>query len=281
MLTILFDKLKRALGGQKHSRMNSSDAALALIGDRETHVSSIELCTLSVYKQFVSCLPKPTDEQISNFIHYVSEAHSWYKHLPLLPPGVNFRFFVDPFSGYDSALQPGGGIAHEERTEDSTPFHYTWMTTKAYRSQFGYLSYAASAGVKIFLKTEEAVREYVDRPVFSTSERQYRVPEEIAEVGTVELTAIIHRLAGRSWVWTYFLPRLMANSTPGPSRNWPTETGGDVTLRKITELSSEQDRDDEPLDGPDPELDLLLLPERSRLQDNMTQAINRMLELIY
>lgn len=49
---------------------------------------------LAVYRDLVKDLPPPTDQQISAFAEYVSTAKSWYKHLPLSPPGRCFRFFI-------------------------------------------------------------------------------------------------------------------------------------------------------------------------------------------
>ena len=39
-------------------------------------------------------LPRPTDEQYHEFVKHIGNAHSWYKHLPLLTGGqfVVWRF---------------------------------------------------------------------------------------------------------------------------------------------------------------------------------------------
>ena len=52
--------------------------------------------TLEEYREALEGVPRPTDEQIAGFAAFVCKAHSWYKHLPLLPPGVPFQFFLDP-----------------------------------------------------------------------------------------------------------------------------------------------------------------------------------------
>ena len=48
------------------------------------------------YRELVASLPLPSTDQTARFVDYVSGAHSWYKHLPLFPPGAPFVFFLDP-----------------------------------------------------------------------------------------------------------------------------------------------------------------------------------------
>src|SRR3989442_90660 len=67
------------------------------------------------YMQVVRVLPRPSPEQISSFVAYVAGAHSWYKHLPLTPPGVQFFFFLDPNAGCDLLLGPGGTAKYRQR----------------------------------------------------------------------------------------------------------------------------------------------------------------------
>ena len=244
----------------------------SILGKRRGNVSSIEPCSLTDYRRIVADLGRPSSEQIENYVHFVSEAHSWYKHLPLLPPGATFRFLVDPFSGYDSHLQPGGRVIHEERTNKSQRFHYTWMTTAEYRSRFGYLDYESTAIAQCSLDSTGTIQEYEDLSIFSTSEGLRRVPPELVLAGSVEITAVIHPLTARTWVWNDILPRQIDDSPDGSTRMWPTETGGNETLRKIMDVCAQP---------PYADLDMLLLPERKRLQSNMSVAINRMLDLLY
>ncbi|MGC2033431.1 MAG: hypothetical protein WA642_25670, partial [Steroidobacteraceae bacterium] len=39
------------------------------------------------YLEDVGSLPIPTSEQIRDFVVFVANAKSWYKHLPCRPPG--------------------------------------------------------------------------------------------------------------------------------------------------------------------------------------------------
>ena len=162
----------------------------------------------------------------------------------------------------------------EERTETSDRFHYTWMNTKDYRSRFGYLSYASGAGPQFILPSTGAERLYSDLPVFYTAEATHHIPQEVAALGSVELTAVVHPLTARPWVWDTFLPRMR----PEISRRWPAETGGDETFRKIMDVCERKGRRSEEIE---PELESLLLPEKQRIQSHMTQAINRVLHLVY
>ena len=41
--------------------------------------------TLREYRELISDLPRPTEEQMLNFAQFVSGAHSWYKQLPIVP----------------------------------------------------------------------------------------------------------------------------------------------------------------------------------------------------
>jgi hypothetical protein len=137
---------------------------------RQTGVSAIRVCSLSDYRGYVRRLPRPSEEQIEDYVQFVSGAHSWYKHLPLLPPGEPFRFFVDPLSGFDRVIQRDGSVIHHERTDTSLQFHYTWMTTKEYRRRFAYLAYTQDAAPEFLILSQGSTRTYADLPVFTTPE---------------------------------------------------------------------------------------------------------------
>jgi hypothetical protein len=97
---------------------------------------------------------RPTPEQYDAFASYLPNAHSWYKHLPLLQ-GRQFVVFVapdvavgrrvaklnhpDPSKATDCVLlEPEEG---PEFTEEHPRLHYGWKTTKEYRQRFGNLDY--------------------------------------------------------------------------------------------------------------------------------------------
>jgi hypothetical protein len=94
-------------------------------------------------------LPRPTDEQYRTFAEHIGEAHSWYKHLPLLTGG-QFVVFLSPDSGIGRlvARLEGGGytlVTPAEGpffTEANPRLHYSWKTSEEYRRRFGHLDYA-------------------------------------------------------------------------------------------------------------------------------------------
>jgi len=85
----------------------------------------------------MSALPPPTSEQLINFVEYMASAHSWYKHLANGAPCHFFKVHVSPTAGM--RYHDGRYIDYTE--DDGTRFHYTWMTTARYRSQFGVFDY--------------------------------------------------------------------------------------------------------------------------------------------
>lgn len=97
---------------------------------------------------------RPTSEQYQEFGDYLCEAHSWYKHLPLIG-GRWFVVFVAPDAGIGRLVARLHGPGPEtatgytlvtppegpEFTDEHPRLHYGWQTTKEYRSRFGYLDY--------------------------------------------------------------------------------------------------------------------------------------------
>jgi hypothetical protein len=154
------------------------------------------------------------------------------------------------------------------------------MTTREYRGRFGHLSYATQAEIRFLLGSAETVQEYAQLPQFSTEEGCFRLPPEVAAAGSVELTGIIHREACQPFAWRRLLPEEPVRFPTKTPRQWPAETGGDPTLRKILEVIErmEEARRAERIGDM---LAVLLQPEKERLQSNMTQAIHRMLDLAY
>jgi hypothetical protein len=99
---------------------------------------------------------RPTADQYHHFEEYLPEAHSWYKHLPLME-GRRFVVFVAPDAGIgrlvatpnrnDTGTITGFSLVTPEEgpefTEAHPRLHYGWKTTAEYRSRFGYLDYAS------------------------------------------------------------------------------------------------------------------------------------------
>jgi hypothetical protein len=262
--------------------------------DKRLEVSSLPRLELCEYRALIERIPRPTDDQIRQFASYVAEAKSWYKHLPLFPPGGSFHFFVDPCAGLDRILRQDSQVIYVQRTSNTPQFHYTWMTTVAYRSRFSRLSFACDAGTDLFLPVFCRLHDGRDisgflannpsrASVHVSEDREFRLPQEVLEAGTIQMTGVIHPLTARPWVW---LKRL-ADDTQLPS--WPEETGGADTAREIVDRcqvveakirhsisAATQGRD-----AVDEDLNRLLAPERQRLHELMVVAMHRVVALLY
>jgi hypothetical protein len=98
---------------------------------------------------------RPTPDQYRAFGEYLCDAHSWYKHLPLLE-GRRFVVFIAADAGYGRLVAVMHGSSPETATgfslvtppegsefTDAHPrLHYGWKTTKEYRERFGHLDYS-------------------------------------------------------------------------------------------------------------------------------------------
>jgi hypothetical protein len=276
--------------------MKPTLSRLTEIMEARRRVSILPRFGLDEYRQLVSSLPPPTDHQIRAFALFVSEARSWYKHLPLLPPGVPFHFFIDPCSGMDCIILGNGRVTYRDRTTDTPRFHYTWMTTAEYRSRFCWLAFGAAAGrevsvirgnisqlpVQASAPRQKDVEEVTEvRPInevrlsIHTAEgEEFQLPQEVLDAGATLLTGVIHSRAGA--VAALWLGR---NPDEHQWLLWPQETGGSETARTIAGRCRQIGRQNLPRE--DPELDRLLTPERRRLQEQMVFAINRVVALLY
>ena len=77
---------------------------------------------IDVYRLLASDVTPPTDGQIDAFADYVAAAHSWYKHLSMQPPGVDFHFYIDPNAGMDHLVHPSGEVTVRARTLNTESF---------------------------------------------------------------------------------------------------------------------------------------------------------------
>jgi hypothetical protein len=82
--------------------------------------------TPAAYLDSVAALPSPSAIQLDAFTKHLCNAHSWYKHIPLVT-GAEFVVFL--------AADAGAGF------EDRDRWHYTWKRTAEYRARFGHLDY--------------------------------------------------------------------------------------------------------------------------------------------
>jgi hypothetical protein len=227
------------------------------IRPRDPAWKQVPWCTLSQYREIVRDCPRPSNAQIENYVLAASEDHSWYKHLPLVPPGVPWWFFVDPMSGFDRTLKDGGRAEHVEVKADAENLGRRAPTSE-YRSRFGHLA-CVTTGWGGFLPDGKPRVRFGDR------DRVFNIPDEIAEAGRVEVTAVIHPATAQPWVW----------------RRMFGKTGGDETLREIISHSERALKDRGMTDGIDDRLVALLAPEWRRQHEAMKDAIRSMLSVAY
>lgn len=258
-------------------------------------VAELPRLNLDEYRAFVAQLAPPSKNQIAAFALYVAQAKSWYKHLPLSPPGEPFHFFIDPCAGLDRVVDQKGRATFLQRTEETPHFHYTWMTTEDYRSKYGLLAFACNAGTQLFLPISAQLQDGKEvsgsldnnphrATVNLTEEREFKVPQEVVDAGTVKLTGVMHRRTSTPWVWLRYVGN-DAQTFP-----WPEETGGAETAARIVdrcrsivaEVESSNSPDNKAkLDETDEELETLLAPERERLRAEIVTAIQAVVDLVY
>ena len=255
---------------------------------------TLQPMTLDEYRSLVCSLPQPTLEQMEAFTHHVAKAHSWYKHLPQLPPGVPFRFFLDPCAGMDLIQHPDGTVVATPR--ETQGFHHSWVPTDHYRQHFGYLAFGQSAGPWVRERTETGAQTVVsDVDCFVWDARAGRrrlIPVEVFDAGTAFVSGIVFP-AGP--YWSLLAEAIEAN----PGQPWPAESGGAAALAAILARCNFIGSDISRIEWPDFKneahrkylpsiaggIDIPLFeatePERRRQRNGMMAAMQRMVALVY
>lgn len=267
------------------------------------------------YLEACSALPIPSEKQVHNFVDYVASAHSWYKHLPLIPPGSPFCFFLDPNSGCDLVVARGK-TRYRKRLKRG--FHYSDLPTKDYRTNFGYLEYSTRSGTTVLFPDPEgrvpstrltaevssskksgpgsapdedlhdlvdAIEKAVARGprILSREQRWLNVPREILDAGRVEVTGVIHPIASASRVWIWASEDW--SSLGRSDLPWPEETGGSKVVGKILEIAKRDPKGimswKRKVLGFQREIHALVDPERRRQKKLMREAIRRVIHLVY
>lgn len=153
---------------------------------------------LDAYRHWIREASRPTRTQIKAFVDYVAGARSWYKHLPLMRPGVPVQFYIDPYAGMDRLVLATGEIRLRERTHQIGAFHYSWMPTAEYRERFGCLAFSCAKGSPLF--TDEVLD---GEPVLVdhnclfpelrvSSNDAFAPPKAVLDAGRCDITALIH-----------------------------------------------------------------------------------------
>lgn len=235
---------------------------------------------IDAYRLLVSDVAPPTDSQIEAFADYVAAAHSWYKHLPMQPPGVDFHFYIDPNAGMDHLVHASGEVTVRARTPDTESFHYSWMTTADYRERFGCLAFSCAAGSSVFgtdLVGEETV--LVDsntlHPMLQVDrDSTMRPPKQILETGTCSLTALVHPRATASVV----AMRLTSQMRKPPVAPAVKDVIWDV-IKGLWDRQQDRVVDDEDrveTMAANPEWEVLIQQQRARHRQVMIEAMRRM-----
>jgi hypothetical protein len=238
---------------------------------------------LPTYRELLRDVPPPTAVQREAYPQWVANAHSWYKHIPPLGPGVPFLLYLDPGAGHDRVRRDDGGWKAAPRTEQG--FHYTAIPTADYQRQFGHLAFANGEATQTGTLEDGSPRVETgfDTPVVDKHGVESLLPVEVEE-NAVSLTSIIHPSANQSFMWDMLASWDVADCP------WPDASGGSETFEKIHARCCEL-RDDfskyvaPPSSmryelGTDAIFAELVAPERQRQRQLMLDAIERLLALV-
>jgi hypothetical protein len=235
---------------------------------------------LEAYRRWLGEVTPPTDSQIEAFADFVAGAHSWYKHLPLPPPGAKFHFYIDPQAGMDRLVHASGEVTVRLRTLETEPFHYSWMATADYRERFGCLSFSCAMGSTVFNEEQQGDETVlVDNnslhPVLQLSRNSAMTPpEEVLEAGTCRLTALVHPRATAEWVATRLAAKKPGQSaTPGfQEATWA------VILQLWEDQKGESGDEEERIRrlSANPAFESMVQQHRAWLRQNMIEAMQRM-----
>jgi hypothetical protein len=233
------------------------------------------------YMEVVRELPRPSEQQIDNFIDYVAAAHSWYKHLPLLPPGSDFYFFFDLNSGCDLVIESGNAHYRERKKHG---FHYSAEGVVATTPSKAQVRWPQGGDVDELLDTIEQAEAAGPR-ILTQDQHWVALPQEILVAGQVQLTAVIHPVFSGVWVWKWASTRLIGKDKS--ALRWPEETGGPDALLKILDIvkSNPQGVFKEISGSPilefHPEIHSLVDAERRRQKKLVREAIQRVIHLLH
>ena len=247
--------------------------------------------TLPEYRILVKSLPRPTLSQMQQFAVFVSNAHSWYKYLPYLSPGLPFYFFLDPAAGMQLAVSPQDSVDAIHRSEGG--FHYSWLPTDENRNRFGYLAYSRITGTDFSSRSDDGTwlisSDVGSRIHDRASHRLFQLPTQVRRVDRAFVSAVAHTGGTdyRSWMG------MVRMNTP---LDWPEESGGVETVRKILDRCRVLEKDPSRKEylkpeAVDPNEDIyartvdyplyqLLDPERKRQHAGMVSAMKRVIELV-
>lgn len=216
-------------------------------------MESTIILSVAEYRATIAALPRPRQEQIESYVEFVSNAHSWYKHLPMYPPGRSFYFYLDPSAGMHRTVGVDGRlrcVASETRG-----FHYSTLATAEHLRRFGHLAYCRAPGDSVELHLANGTRMVPadeDARVFDISTDSWRrVPDEVLQSGRTRVSGLVHPIA-----MDYASMLLWHQAEREP---WPAESGGEAAYAAIVARLNELRQD--------PRKVRSLPPEHARVQD--------------
>jgi len=149
----------------------------------------------SDYARLLADIPVPTVDQTSRYAIHVARSHSWYKHLPLLPPGGTFVCYLDPGAGRTRIQTPEGREVLIPRSEsDDSTLHYSLLPTRKHLDLFGHWNYQASHRPGIFVMSNAGIS-HIDAgevAILDPAGEWVKVPPDETRIGTCHLTAFVH-----------------------------------------------------------------------------------------
>jgi hypothetical protein len=246
--------------------------------------------TLGEYRELLAGVAAPSREQLEAFARFVATAHSWYKHLWLLPPGHAMTFFLDPGAGGQLIVDRRGWMRQYDRLEHG--FHYSWPPTAVYRDRFGHAAFAQTAGPGrevslVLMDGWQLVPSDGEPAIFDPNRGELvALPDEVVEAGTAYLSGVVHPRACYPVLWR------RVTDWDASRGDWPAESGGAAVFAEIRErvraLMADPHLIEPPPDPPpnhylggcDFVLYRLLAAERRRQQGGVVAALERVVDLV-
>lgn len=171
---------------------------------------------------------KPTEQQITDFVEYVSNAHSWYKHLLGIGNSTEFYLYINPVAGYARKRDhQTKELKFFIKEQGEKFFHYNEMPTKLYHQRFASMTFSCNRGTRILYNTNQGISDskLMSPAIHLPDNTQLEMPNEIAYVARCFLNSTISKYMSSNW-----LLRSHRNAPTKLRRSWGSEN---LKLHKI------------------------------------------------
>jgi len=251
--------------------------------------ASNKTLNLEEYRALVRSLPLPTPQQVRQFARYVAEAHSWYKHLRLLPANTPIQTFIDPAAGMQLVRGADGRVSAQVREKPG--FHYSWLPTAEHRAKFGPLAFSSSAGTSVSLVGRDGGAQVPsdDAPlVYDPAACEFfAIPEEAQVAGRAFISAIVHPVSSARYRWDSALERhdrfddvLYPIDGLDPGKRILDRLQALKDAPACAEPAPKRDEYDASVDTLDAPLARLIEAERQRQIEGLAAAATRLIRLV-